>query len=404
MSQEKYCKLVMVTAENNNKFYELTYNGIGSTLTATYGRVDSSSKTISKPLRDWDKIVKSKIKKGYQDVTHLASVTVEDEEDKGKVVIKHIDDKIVNDFLNKMKEYTDGLVKDTYSVTSTSVTEAQVEEAQSILDNLLKIDKKNAKKLNEELLKLYTCIPRYMHQVRSYLMPAISTRLDKHMIQEQDNLDAMAAQVAQNKKDAEALKGKSKDEVVETTLLTKIGITMKEIKNVPKDIKYITDQLTRSKVIGIFEVGKEVEDKKFDKWIKKQKNKETRHLIHGTRCTSVIPILETSLQIRPTGNFQFSGKAYGDGNYFSEVTQKSLVYTGYDDDQVLLIYEVHTGNPYVYNGWYRGNSFTLSYKELSKRGFDSTHVAAGNGLLNSEIIAYKEEQCRIKYAIWLKRR
>ena len=135
--------------------------------------------------------------------------------------------------------------------------------------------------------------------------------------------------------------------------------------------------------------------------MKKQKNKETRYLIHGTRCTSVIPIIEQGLKIRPSGNFQFSGKAYGNGNYFSEVVDKSLGYTGYDNDKVLLVYEVHTGNPFVYQGWYRGNSFTLSYPELSKRGYDSTHVNAGNGLLNSEIIAYKEEQCRLKHIIWL---
>lgn len=38
---------------------------------------------------------------------------------------------------------------------------------------------------------------------------------------------------------------------------------------------------------------------------------------------------------------------------------------------------------------------------ISNRDFDSTHVNAGNGLLNSEIIVYKEEQCRLKYIIWL---
>ena len=82
--------------------------------------------------------------------------------------------------------------------------------------------------------------------------------------------------------------------------------------------------------------------------------------------------------------------------------QKSLNYTGGDSDKVILVYEVHTGNPFTYDGWFRGNSFNLNYKELSSRGYDSTYVKAGHGLMNSEIIAYKEEQCRIKYIIWLK--
>lgn len=184
--------------------------------------------------------------------------------------------------------------------------------------------------------------------------------------------------------------------------MDKLGITMKEC-SINKDIKYLTDQVSPSKILGIYEVNKKEEDKVFEEWMSKQKNKTTRILIHGTRCTSVIPILEIGLKIRPVGNFQFSGKVYGNGNYYSETVSKSLNYTGYDNDQVLLVYEVHVGNPFVYDGWYKGNSFSLDYKNLSERGFDSTFVKAGGGLLNTEIIAYKEEQCRIKYIIHLKR-
>jgi hypothetical protein len=33
----------------------------------------------------------------------------------------------------------------------------------------------------------------------------------------------------------------------------------------------------------------------------------------------------------------------------------------------------------------------------------STYVSAGNGLVNSEIIVYKEQQASLKYIIWLNR-
>lgn len=401
MSQEKYCKLVMVTGENNNKFYEMIYKG-GSTFTVNYGRIESSSRTIQKSLSEWDRLKRSKEKKGYKDVTALASVEVK-EDKTGKVVIKKLDDQVVNAFLMKMKDYTDGLVSKTYSVAATSVSQAQVDAAQAIIDSLMNVNKKNHKKVNELLLELYTTIPRQMGQVKYHLMPSIERNYDKSLQQEQDNLDAMAGQVAQNAKDDAALENVAEDTVIEQTMLDQLGIHMvKSDNNAPID--YILNQLGRQKVQGIYRIKKETEDIKFCEHVAQSKNKDTRFLIHGTRCSSVLPILETSLQIRPSGNFQFSGKVYGDGNYFSEVTQKSLGYTGYDDDQVLLIYEVHTGNPFVYEGWYKGNSFTLSDKELSKRGFDSTHVNAGNGLLNSEIIVYKECQSRIRYAIWLKRR
>jgi len=109
--------------------------------------------------------------------------------------------------------------------------------------------------------------------------------------------------------------------------------------------------------------------------------------------------MEQGLKIRPSGNFTYSGKVYGNGNYFSEVATKSLNYTGSDSDKVLLIYEVITGKPFVYNGWYKGNSFELTYEELKKRGFDSTYVTAGNGLLNSEIIVYKENMQKLRYIL-----
>jgi len=241
-------------------------------------------------------------------------------------------------------------------------------------------------------------IPRKMLNVRDYLLPKID--LDKVLQQEQDNLDAMASQVnmlkpADKKK---TVKKKKQDK----TLLDVLGITMREIKPT-QEVDYLIKQLTGKKIDGFFEIKKEEHDKIFNNWMDSQKNKQTRILIHGTRCSSVIPIIEQGLKIRPVGNYQFSGKVYGDGNYFSETCVKSLGYTGYDNDQILLVYEVHVGNPFVYDGWYRGNSFGLNYKELQSRGFDSTFVKAGNGLLNSEIICYKEEQCHLKYIIHLKR-
>lgn len=410
MAEEgKYAKLVMVTASNNNKYYEM--KEVNGTIDITYGRIELTAIKGSKPMSQWDKIYNSKVKKGYQDVTHLVStepdIIVDTPKLKGKG-LSVIDCKITRDFMTKMSNYTNNLVQETYSVKADAVSAVQVDEAQKLIDKLVNLDvkKKAGKtKANDELLKLYMTIPRYMRHTTNHLLPNID--FSKAMLQEQDNLDAMSAQVNMIKK-AKAKAAKTKKttkkvtKVKERSLLDVLGVKMKEGK-ITKDIKYLVDQVkgTRTKVAGILTVEKEAEDLIFDQWMKKQKNKETRLLIHGTRCTSVIPIIEQGLKIRPSGNFQFSGKAYGNGNYFSEVVQKSLGYAGYDNDKVLLVYEVHTGNPYVYAGWYRGNNFTLSYGELSKRGFDSTHVSAGNGLLNSEIIAYKEEQCRLKHIIWL---
>jgi poly [ADP-ribose] polymerase len=395
MSNKQYAMLRMVTGENNNKYYEMIYNG-GSDFTVKYGRIESTAVTASYPIGMWQKKYNEKVNKGYTDVTDLVTVEVK-EVKKEKNILADIADKMVHKFMSLMKGYTDGLVQKTYSVKAEAVSQKQVDTAQKLIDEINKMDAKLVKAVNEKLVELYTVIPRYMGNVKDNLLPNI--KLTTWMQQEQDNLDAMAAQVSlvtpADTKKAKADKKKAQ------TILDKLGLTMTEATGVPKDIEYLIKQSHGRKVQAIFEVNKPAEDAVFDKWMAKQKDTKTRILIHGTRCTSVIPILEIGLKIRPAGNFQFSGKAYGDGNYFSEHMQKSLGYTGYDNDKVILVYEVHTGNPFVYDGWYKGNSFPLTYKELKKRDYDSTFVKAGNGLLNSEIIAYNEEQNRIKYIIWL---
>lgn len=401
-TDKKYVKLVMVTQENNNKFYEMIYEG-GSSFTVNYGRIELTSKTISKPYSEWQKVYNEKVNKGYKDVTDLVAVEITEDTSKDPKY-KPIPIASVDKFITLMRQYTNELVSKTYSVKSDKVSEKQLQEAQKLLDSITKIDKKNDKLINDKLVELYSIIPRYMSHVREHILPNID--LDKALVQEQDNLDAISSQVLMLAKNSKtpAKDKKDDDKKQLQTFIEAMGVDIVEIADSEKaDIKYILDQVKNHKVEKVFKVSKPAEDKWFTEWLDKQKDKSTRFLMHGTRCTSVVPILREGLKIRPAGNFQFSGKAYGDGNYFSEVAQKSLGYTGYDKDIVLLIYEVHTGNPFKYKGWYTGNSFPLTYAELSKRGFDSTYVAAGNGLLNSEIIAYKEVQSRIRYMIWLKR-
>jgi poly [ADP-ribose] polymerase len=384
----------MVTGENNNKFYTMTEKNGG--IEVEYGRVDSTSTKKTYSLWEWDKIYNSKVKKGYVDVTDMITVTT-DTTTKAQSLDIGSGLSSVDTFLELMQKYTNNLVSTTYTVKAVDVSQKQVDQAQVLIDTLrtLLVTKTKDDDLNKVLLQLYTIIPRKMNNVRDYLVPTIN--LNKTIDQEQDNLDAMALQVKMLAPSKTTAKMSKKN----VTLIQKLGIKIKETKDYSR-IKHITDQLSGRKIVGVYEIEKNAEDVIFSNWVKKSKNKETRMLIHGTRCASVVPILEQGLKIRPAGNFQFSGKAYGDGNYFSEVTNKSLGYTGNDPDKILFVYEVHTGNPFKYQGWYKGNDFSLNYTELSKRGFDSTHVSAGNGLLNSEIIAYKEEQARVRYIIHLK--
>lgn len=396
----KYCKLIMVTAANNNKFYEMSAADGASTFNVKYGRVEGGTPaTGSYPISQWNSKYNEKVNKGYKDVTQFVTTTVTETTTQAPAGVDGIKDPKVREFMALMKSYTDGLVRNTYSVVATAVTQAQVDAAQKLIDELNKMNPSLANeilRINDKLTELYTVIPRSMRQVRDHLLPSIN--FARTMQQEQDNLDAMALQVSQ----VQPKKGK-KAKVGKNSLLDDLGVDMKTCTP-NHELQYLINQLNNSRVKleAVFEVKKPEEDKVFEAWLAKQKNKETKILIHGTRSTSVIPILETGLKIRPSGNFSFSGKVYGEGNYYSETVQKSLNYTGGGTDKILLVYEVHTGNPFVYDGWFKGNSFTLNYKNLQERGYDSTFVKAGGGLLNTEIIAYTEQQNRIKYILWLK--
>ena len=144
---QKYCMLRMVTGANNNKFYEMIYNG-GTTYTVKFGRINSSSRNETKPISTWDRVRREKMNKGYKDVTETVSskaAIVDPVLIQQKVLLTPLADAKTDLFLNKMKAYTDGLVKQTYSVKAEAVSQVQVDKAQQLIDTLNKIDNKNIK-------------------------------------------------------------------------------------------------------------------------------------------------------------------------------------------------------------------------------------------------------------------
>ncbi len=392
MANERYNHLVMITPDNNNKYYTMSYDGVSATFNIERGRVEVTKIVESpKPISQYDKVLRSKLKKGYKDVTHLVGVEI-----KGDTSFKKEKDSKVQNFIELMERYRNNLVSSTYTKAS-AVTKAQVDEAQRILDELLNSKNKSDTEKNELLVDLYSVIPRKMKKVQEHLIPNI--KLEDILTKEQDNLDAIGSTV-----DTASLTQH------DNTLLSNIGLHMESVDpSSVKEIQYLLDQKPyygnnplRKMDIDVYKVVNEKENKIYDRKKAELPIKDSKFLIHGTRNSSVLSIFEQGLKIRPTGNFHFAGKAYGDGNYYSETVAKSLNYTGSDKDKVLLIYEVLVGKPFVYSGWYRGNSFPLTEKELAKRGFHSTFVEAGNGLLNSEIIVYNEQQQRLAYVIHIK--
>lgn len=393
--------LIMVTAENNNKYYNCFPEG--DNFRVEYGRVNSTKTTTSYPMSKWESQISSKIKKGYKDVTDLKTALVEEIKTDG-TKYKDIENESVHRIIEKLRSLARDTVKKNYSVSSASVTEEMVYEAQLVINNLISI--KSVNKFNDELLKLFEIIPRKMDNVRSYLIKS-TDEIDKVISREQDLLDVMRGQIVTKSTATE-----NKDKEIDNsgiTILDEMGITMRECT--PEEINEIKDCMKESSYhfSKAWRVDNISTRKKYEEFIKAYNIKNTKLLFHGSRTENWFSILKTGLKIRPA-NAVWIGAMFGFGSYFSPKCQKSIGYTslggsywagGKDNVAYMALFDTAYGKPYnVYN--FDSKYYSMSFDKLPV-GCNCLHAHAGNGMLrNDEIVYYKTEQMTIKYLIEIK--
>ena len=393
--------LIMVTAENNNKYYNCFPEG--DNFRVEYGRVNSTKTITNYPMSKWESQISSKIKKGYKDVTDLKTALVEEIKTDG-TKYKDIENESVRRIIEKLRSLARDTVKKNYSVSSASVTEEMVYEAQLVINNLISI--KSVNKFNDELLKLFEIIPRKMDNVRSYLIKS-TDEIDKVISREQDLLDIMRGQIV-TKSTATENKAKEIDNSG-ITILDEMGITMRECT--PEEINEIKDCMKESSYhfSKAWRVDNISTRKKYEEFIKAYNIKNTKLLFHGSRTENWFSILKTGLKIRPT-NAITTGAMFGFGSYFSPKCQKSIGYTslggsywagGKDNVAYMALFDTAYGKPYnVYN--FDSKYYSMSFDKLPV-GCNCLHAHAGNGMLrNDEIVYYKTEQMTIKYLIEIK--
>ena len=393
--------LIMVTAENNNKYYNCFPEG--DNFRVEYGRVNSTKTITNYPMSKWESQISSKIKKGYKDVTDLKTALVEEIKTDG-TKYKDIENESVRRIIEKLRSLARDTVKKNYSVSSASVTEEMVYEAQLVINNLISI--KSVNKFNDELLKLFEIIPRKMDNVRSYLIKSID-EIDKVISREQDLLDIMRGQIV-TKSTATENKAKEIDNSG-ITILDEMGITMRECT--PEEINEIKDCMKESSYhfSKAWRVDNISTRKKYEEFIKAYNIKNTKLLFHGSRTENWFSILKTGLKIRPA-NAVWIGAMFGFGSYFSPKCQKSIGYTslggsywagGKDNVAYMALFDTAYGKPYnVYN--FDSKYYSMSFDKLPV-GCNCLHAHAGNGMLrNDEIVYYKTEQMTIKYLIEIK--
>lgn len=398
----------MVTGQNNNKFYNMRDDG--STIHIEYGRVDATCTNVSKPSRDWDKIYKSKVKKGYKDVTHLA--VEEDTPVTQTTTMADISDAVIDKLFKKLQAYANHTIQENYKVSSNKVTQAMVDEAQALVDDIANLIGKRKKidvdAYNDLLLELFHVIPRKMGNVRSWLVDTSLTgdklrqRCEKILGKEQSTLDVMAGQVIVNTKTDEV------DEVttdVKRDILDVLGLEVTPTK--PSDDKKIKELMGAES--HTFRRAYKVINKKTEKAFNDHMDnhngdKTTKLFWHGSRNENWLNILTTGLLIRPSGAV-YSGSMFGDGIYFADKAKKSMGYTslrgsywarGGDSTAFLALFSVHTGKQHVLEN----SDSSLSFSKLqNKGGYDSTFARAGRSLMNNEYIVYRPQQCTVSYLV-----
>lgn len=389
----KKCQLIMVTGQNNNKFYNM--EECGDTINVTYGRVGCKEMTASYPASKWQSLYNSKIKKGYTDITELKSELKINN-------VKEIEDAQVKAIVDYLISKARTKIENNYLVSYKNVTEKQIQQAQNILDSILEYKTKYVpvRELNNRFLELYKIIPRKMKNVKDYLLESFDTsRLKEMLKEEQDLLDTMATQVKQNQNDSD-------DKQNDKTILEQAGITM--IPASDDEIKLILDKLGKNanQFVRAFKVSQEPNNTDFENHLSKAKNKKTELFWHGSRTENWWSILSTGLRIRPT-NAVYTGSMFGDGLYFADKAQKSIGYTslsgsywarGSEKRAFLCLYEVHVGKQKIVKK-HTSECYSFNANNIDA---DSVYAQAGVDLRNNEYIVYNPHQCRPKYLVEIK--
>lgn len=413
----KTVKLIYVNVDDgktmqSNKFYNMTDKGDGTFL-VEYGRVEKTCQTETYSISLWDKKHREKLKKGYVDVTHLFhEVAVKDASTGKAQSFSTISNHQVKVLIDTLQAYANKSIQQNYTVSADKVTQAQIDQAQKTITELVTSIKLGAKMsdVNKLLFSLYSTIPRQMKNVKDHILKAdikdqSGLKWIKEMLDdEQKTLDVMAGQVALNKAQQTALDPKAVKKT--TTMLDAMGLEIEEITSaeeamIKKMMGPNANQFKRA-----FKVKNNKTQKAFDARLAKAKDKKTELFWHGSRNENWFNIVDTGLLIRPSGAVH-SGSMFGDGIYGANKAQKSIGYTssrgsyfarGTANQAFLALFDFHVGKQKMIKH-HNSDCYSLNEKKLAADGFDSVYAQGGADLRNDEFIVYNAAATTIKYII-----
>lgn len=394
--------LVMVSAANNNKYYNLFPEN--NEFRVEYGRIDATKTITRYPINKWESQIKNKLKKGYVDVTDLKQDLVEEiSSTNPDSPYKEIENKAIKTIVDKLQSFAKDTINRNYTVKASTVTSDMINAAQTTINELAN-NNSSVEEFNDILLKLFMIIPRRMGNVADYLASS-KDDFGKIISKEQDLLDVMKGQVYIKP----IVEASSPVDKKDKTIFEEFGLVFEEVnKNDVALIKTLMNE-SASKFRNAWKVTNLQTQKRFDKFVKDNSITNTKLLFHGSRSENFWSIIKTGLVLRPT-NAVITGKMFGFGCYYAPKCAKSIGYTslsgsywarGGSNVAYMALFDVAYGVPYnVYE--FNSKYYDLTYDKLQKfqPGANCLHAHADKGMLrNDEIVVYKEDQMTIKYLI-----
>lgn len=417
---KKYAMLVKVDGNNNNnKFYEITWND-DDTVTTRYGRNGDQGVTEHKGSGEdiFNKIFKAKTaaSKGYKQVGVLHNVpsvtsgmtkTISSLTDIAKRDIANnnpIMDALM-ERLAKINKYqllqatgeqidiVDGVVRTVLG----PVTLDAISNARSILIDLNNyISKKDfGNDYNEKLNQLLTYIPQKVPRGRGWNNDFFT--IHSSFQKQNDLLDQIEGSIKNYQSPVDDKKDITKDET--TRIFSYSMKLLDDQKEFDRIKKYYESTLDRNhscshlKLKQVYTLINTDAYKRFEE--KKNSLGNVKELFHGSRVYNILSILKTGLRIPRNRNEVTAGSLFGVGLYSAPKSTKALNYSygywdtnGKDDNCFLFLLDAALGKEYIPKYCEDGN----------KTGFDSCHaIAHKSGVINDEYIVYNEDQYCLKY-------
>lgn len=418
-------KFIMVESGNNHNkcwYIEEHDNGL---IRTTWGRVGNALSTTDKQFgmnssKEYDKLVKSKLKKGY---TKLRTIDSASSSSISNIQKKNLEDIALKEIVF---DKSDNQIKTMIQVfcqanihTITSSTNITFNSATGVFQTPCGVVTLEAINDARDILnKIYDLVKdrdfgydfiHYTEQYCSIIPQKVHGRLictkifrDLKDVQKQnDVLDSLKDSI----ETIEQMKNSENDtNSSEEPKLFNCEIKKVTDKNVIDKIKKLYQKTHQSihacrnlKVKTVYEITidsmKTAYENTKTEWEKLGKELNEQELWHGTKKQNIISIMKNGMIIPPANASHCTGRMFGsDGLYLSDQSTKSLNYAyGWwsgtrDTNCYMFLNKVLMGKSYTPKGWSGCNSIP--------KGHDSIFAKAGvSGVQNNEMVVPPNQVC-----------